>query len=879
MHTHRTHQLVRRCLHNRPKWILPGEDGSKKVRWADSVFGNYVRRIVEPTLKSIEMYLSDPGGETDQNAKHRSHRNEYEYLNLHNATDIKILNSTPFSNRIYNAAWKRTKERLRPHHTTLLSLYLVNGTIDQLPTIIEFLVRTRWFVNASTLLNGADMNFKDFLSYTNSLLEQQFNSDWSRKEFLRHLLREVANPRTLFQLDRKDLLADLELANQLEETYLETDYSFEVLQLHLEQISDHNSSDIIESTKLKLLINNIQQNMHDPKLQVKEFFRVADTFKHLFAKAPDTVGFFILACIPHMEKDAKTQYFSSAFFKSFLMLHITVNDVRIILDKLILNEKQLEKLWEFCKSPDMWLLGQFFQHKHYSKQMTPECFSRLPPSMQKTVLIELYSRGAGNPKEVGRVLALVKCMSNSYHAQTALHTVIESETQKYVTSIDDWLRLLQMLFELEDKLPTSVIKDMARFGATLTILPSHSSQLRQLASLLEHRDSSYCLPLMPLVLRWFRTLHVKDPDKERKAMVGDLFAKSLHSIKDLSKTDNVDLYVFGSKVPKVVLSNIQQLNLIARQLWKLDNDSISYFIGKYVDSLFTRESYAHHKVHEKIQTASFIIDMLFRLVLNKGRRNWKSFVEINSILDNYTIRKTQYFHGRDIKTRQSLIKVIDSTVSGLADKLLTGHVPRYRGIQNDQEEIGLEKLRLVCSKLEDEGYITKCSDPVKIRSMVSREDALERVRLQATVRTKMWMVHNLVSANPHLVDKVLEKYYMDYDTDIPPALIHQMMICIMESKFSFSEKLQVYRYLDKLALLLSHRSAYYVKYRRQKRATEVLIDKIISESWKEGYNHKLLISILKKKQYLKLEDQSHRWSAMLENMKSNKDGFWKEKHR
>ncbi|KAG7884082.1 hypothetical protein KL938_001954 [Ogataea parapolymorpha] len=879
MNTHRTHQLVRRCLHNRPKWILAGEDGSKKVRWADSVFGNYVRRIVEPTLKSIEMYLSDQGAETDQTAKDRNHRNEYEYLNLHNATDIKILNSTPFSNRIYDAAWKRTKERLRPHHTTLLSLYLVNGTIDQLPTIIEFLVRTRWFVNASILLNGADMNFKDFLSYTNSLLEQQFDSDWSRKEFLRHLMQEVANPRILLQLDRKDLLADLELANRLEERYSETDHSFEVLQLHLEQIRDHNKSDIIESTKLKLLIKNIQQNVHDPKLQVKEFFRVADTFKHLFAKAPDTVGFFILACIPHMEKDTKTQCFSSAFFKSFLMQHITVNDVRIILDKLILDEKQLEKLWEFCKSPDMWLQGQFFRHKHYSKHMTQECFSRLPPSMQKTVLLELYSRGAGDSKKLGRVLALAKCMSNSYYVPATLHTVIELETQKYVTSTDDWLRLLQKLFELEDKLPTSVIKDMARYGATLTTLSPRSSQLRRLVSILEHRDSSYGLPLMPLVLRWFRTLHRKAPDKERKTMIGDLFAKSLHSVKDLSKTDDADLYVFGSKVPKVVLSNIQQLNLIARQLWKLDNDSISYFIGKYVDSLFTRESYSHHKVHEKIQTASFIIDMLFRLVLNKGRMNWKSFVETNSILDNYTIRKSQYCHGRDFKTGQSLIKVMDSTVSGLADKLLTGHVPRYRCIQNDQEEIGLEKLKLVCSKLEDEGYITKYSDPVKTRSMVSREDALERVRLQATVRTKMWMVHNLVSANPHLIDKVLEKYYTDYDTDIPPALIHQMMICIMESKISFSEKLQVYRYLDKLALLLSHRSTYYVKYRRQKRATEVLIDKIISDSWKEGYNHKLLISTLKKKQYLKFEDQSPKWSAMLENMKSNKDGFWKEKHR
>ncbi|KAG7826328.1 hypothetical protein KL909_000380 [Ogataea angusta] len=879
MKAHRTHQLVRRCLHNRPKSVTAGEDGFKKVRWADSVFGGYVRRIVEPTLKSIEVYLSDQGAELDQRANYKNNRNEHEYLNLHSTTDIKRLNSTPFSNRVYSAAWKRTRERLRPHHTTLLSLYLVNGTIDQLPTIIEFLVRTRWYANASILLNGADMNFTDFLSYTNALLEQQFDSDWSRKEFLRHLMREVSNPRTLLQIDRKDLLVDLELANRLEDRYSEAGHPFEILQLHLNQIMGQNGSDIIESTKLKLLIQNIQQTVRDPKVQVNEFFRVAQTFKQLFAKSPDTVGYFILTCIPHLEKDTKSWWFSKIFFQSFLMSHITVNDVRVILDKLILNEKQLETLWEFCKKPDIWLQGQFFQHRHYSKHMTCESFSQLPPSMQKTVLIELYLKGAGNPKELGRIFAYAKGMSDEYYLQATLHYIIESETQKYITSIDDWLRLLKTLFELEEKLPTSVIKNMARFGAAFTKPPPRSSQLKQLVSILEHQNSSCGLPLMPLVLRWFRTLQLKAPDDERKTRIGALFARSLHAVRDLSKTVDADLYVLGSKVPKVVLSDAMQLNLIAKQLWKLDNDSISSFIGNYIDSLFTKESYTHHIVHEKIQTASFIIDMLFRLVLKKGRMNWKTFVEVHSILDNYTVSKSRSFHARNLKARQSLIKVVDSTVSGLADKLLAGHAPSYRCIQNDHEEIGLEKLKLVCSKLEDEGYITNCFDPVRTRTMVSRGDALERVRLQATVRTKMWIVHNLVSASPHLIDKVLDKYYTDYDTDIPPALIHQMMICIMESKFSFSEKLQVYRYLDKLALLLSRGSTIYAKYRRQRRATEVLIDKIITDSWKEGYNHKLLISTLKKKRYLKFDDQSHRWSAMLENMKLHKDGFWKEKLR
>ncbi|KAG7741760.1 hypothetical protein KL923_001015 [Ogataea haglerorum] len=881
MNARRAHQFVRRCLHNRPKCVPDGEGRSDKVSWANSVFGNYVRRIVEPTFSSIEMYLSDQGADVEHTAKHTSNRNEYEYLNLRKTADIRILNSRPYTKNTYIGTWKRSKDTLRPHHVTLLSSYVVNGTIDELPTILEFLLRTRWFTNASILLNGADMSFKDFLDYINALLVQQFDSDWSRKEFLRHLVRELSNPRILLQIDRKDLLVDLELANQLEDRYLETDYPFEILQLHLERISNQDGSDIIESTKLKLLIRNIKENVPDPKLQVKEFFRVAETFEQLFANAPDSVGFFILACVPHMEKDTRCRYFSSAFFESFLMLHITVNDVRIILDKLILNEKQLQELWEFCKSPDMWLQGQFFQHRYFSKHITDETFSKLPPSMQRIFLTEL-SKVAGDAKELQRIFALGTCICDEKDRQAILQNIIKRVTTKHVNSTDDWLQLLKMLLEFADKLPSTVIWYMTTFGACSAKVSPSSSHLKHLVAILEHQSNSYGLLLMNLVLRWFITLRPEAPDRERKRILGDLFAKPLDKVKDLPPENEkrvANFYILGSKVPKVVPFGSEHLIIIRRQLKKLDNDSISYIIGNYVDSLFTEKSYTHQKVHKKVRGASFTIDILFRLVLDKGPMNWDSFVETSSILDNYTLYKSLNFQATDSKTRRSLIKVMDSTVDGLAENLLTGYVPRYRYIKDDQEEIGLEKLKLVCSKLENEGYITDCSDHVKTNSMVSREDALEQVRLQATVHAKMRMVHSLLSTNPHLIDKVLEKYYIDYSTDIPPALIHQMMICIMESEFNFSEKLKIYRYLEKLALKLVPNSINYAKYQRGRRAAEVLIDKLITDSWKEGYDHKLLISTLTKRPHLFIAARSRRWSALLKNMKIKEDGFWKERHR
>ncbi|GMF07432.1 unnamed protein product [Ambrosiozyma monospora] len=135
--------------------------------------------------------------------------------------------------------------------------------------------------------------------------------------------------------------------------------------------------------------------------------------------------------------------------------------------------------------------------------------------------------------------------------------------------------------------------------------------------------------------------------------------------------------------------------------------------------------------------------------------------------------------------------------------------------------------------------------------------------------------------DPAFIQQLLQRYYSNYNKNIPVILIHSIMLGILRSPhLSFEDKINHFKTLELLAIVtfFNFRSNL-KKYLRLKKIKVELVDLVINESKRiNGGSVKTLqwalwkiVSVHHEKDY---KEELDRWKVELEFMKRERKGFW-----
>lgn len=230
------------------------------------------------------------------------------------------------------------------------------------------------------------------------------------------------------------------------------------------------------------------------------------------------------------------------------------------------------------------------------------------------------------------------------------------------------------------------------------------------------------------------------------------------------------------------------------------------------------------------------------------------------------------------------------TVSrGLLDQDLLEFNELYRNMKNYEQFVphrnkgtGSEEQSVTIAKLSK----SVPSNKVKKRYTVREKERL--VRFYSPLRLKGMLIESLIMRNPKLIDAIVRRLYVEYETRIPVSLLHSAMLGIIKSEqreVGFIEKINVIKVLDTLASLIystaSHKvhSYLFMNCVRFREFRIELVDMIIEESKRSNSGSLKTLNwavnkITNTPNMIQYKNEFARWTNDLNNMKEMKVGFW-----
>ncbi|GAV28523.1 hypothetical protein PMKS-001994 [Pichia membranifaciens] len=254
----------------------------------------------------------------------------------------------------------------------------------------------------------------------------------------------------------------------------------------------------------------------------------------------------------------------------------------------------------------------------------------------------------------------------------------------------------------------------------------------------------------------------------------------------------------------------------------------------------------------------------------------------DSPLDDDQVLETTKHNDNEHETRVAVSR-------GLLDQDLLEFNELYRNMKNYEQFVphrnkstGNEEQSVTLVKLDKPATNNK----VKKRYTVREKERL--VRFYSPLRLKGMLIESLIMRNPVLIDAVVRRLYVEYESRIPVSLLHSAMIGMIKSdnkEVGFIDKINVIKVLDTLASIIystaSHKvhSYLFMNCVRFREFRIDLVDMIIEESKRSNSGSLKTLNwavnkITNTPNMNQYKNEFAKWTNELNNMKEMRVGFW-----
>lgn len=229
------------------------------------------------------------------------------------------------------------------------------------------------------------------------------------------------------------------------------------------------------------------------------------------------------------------------------------------------------------------------------------------------------------------------------------------------------------------------------------------------------------------------------------------------------------------------------------------------------------------------------------------------------------------------------------TVSrGLLDQDLLEFNELYRNMKNYEQFVPQRN-----QATNDEKHLTianakRSVGPNKVKKRYTIKEKERLVRFYSPLRLKGMLIESLIARNPKLIDAVIRRLYVEYETRIPVSLLHSAMIGMIKSdvrEVDFADKVNVIKILDTLASIIYSTASQKVHsylFMNCVRFSEFrirLVDMVIAESKRSNSGSLKTLNwavnkITNTPNMNRYKNEFARWTNELNNMKETRAGFW-----
>lgn len=229
------------------------------------------------------------------------------------------------------------------------------------------------------------------------------------------------------------------------------------------------------------------------------------------------------------------------------------------------------------------------------------------------------------------------------------------------------------------------------------------------------------------------------------------------------------------------------------------------------------------------------------------------------------------------------------TVSrGLLDQDLLEFNELYRNMKNYEQFVPQRN-----QATNDEKHLTianakRSVGPNKVKKRYTIKEKERLVRFYSPLRLKGMLIESLIARNPKLIDAVIRRLYVEYETRIPVSLLHSAMIGMIKSdvrEVDFADKVNVIKILDTLASIIYStasqkvHSYLFMNCVRFREFRIRLVDMVIAESKRSNSGSLKTLNwavnkITNTPNMNRYKNEFARWTNELNNMKEMRAGFW-----
>jgi hypothetical protein len=211
----------------------------------------------------------------------------------------------------------------------------------------------------------------------------------------------------------------------------------------------------------------------------------------------------------------------------------------------------------------------------------------------------------------------------------------------------------------------------------------------------------------------------------------------------------------------------------------------------------------------------------------------------------------------------------------------------YQSMKTYQEFVRNQKKQqcdLLIKNKDSKNNLGKC----RIKKRYTFKEKERLIRLYSPLRMKSLLIESIVEKNPKVIDAIIRRLFVEYNSRIPISLIHSCMIGIIksnENEIEFVDKINLIKVLDVIVSVIYNgaskrtHSYLFMNCVRFREFRTLLVSAIINESKKTNSGSLKTLNwamnkITNSPNLDNYKDDLNKWTNELNNMRELKVGFW-----